>query len=773
MDKSLLIIGASLFALTPAVALAQASSSEVVGLEEVIVTAQKRSENLQNAALAVSAVTGSAISEAGVTNPIELSKLVPSVQIGSSAGAVTSYFIRGVGKVSFNSLVDSAVLVNIDGVSLGRSSTSGGFFFDLERVEVLKGPQGTLYGRNATGGAINIITRKASFDAVGGFLEAEVGNYDAYRVSGAVNVPVNDRLAVRAAAQLVQREGYLTDGTSDEKSEAVRLNATVKLTESATLQLSADYAHFGGKGAGNVVVPFIDGDDRQIGLLDPRARSRQTSVLVPFAGNFLPAPPTDPFLDADNWGLSAQLDLETGLGTLTVLPAYRETNPNNRFVPVQVINSDETAKQKSLEVRLTSGDDQALKYVLGAYYFDEDVHYEAYNNQLFNLAARDVTLPTTSQAVFARLNYSITDRFRIDGGVRYTQDEKSIVNSCYNVRVVCPAGPTGCIGGPALPFTAAVPAFIFDANGRVIPVQPYGMRGNLVTAIPIGGADSEDYTSTTYHLGLEYDLAERSLLYFNYDTGYKAGGFFSTIPQDPASFGPEKMEAYTIGSKNRFLDNRLQLNLEVFHWKYKDQQVSHFSLDTLGGTTFRTSNIGQSTIKGVEVEAQWAATDNTLLTANVQYLDAKNDQFIYRTVNLGGPPNTGCSFRLDGRFYVVNCSGTRPTMVSEWTMNFSGQQTFPLANGAELVANLSTRYQSDYNAGFDLLPLMYQKSYWTTDASLTYNAPEDRYFVTAFVRNIEDYTPMAASIAPPQTAAYVIATLRPPRTYGVRMGVKF
>jgi iron complex outermembrane receptor protein len=318
-----------------------------------------------------------------------------------------------------------------------------------------------------------------------------------------------------------------------------------------------------------------------------------------------------------------------------------------------------------------------------------------------------------------------------------------------------------------------VPSFIFNASGGVIPVQPYGTRGNLVTANRIGGADSDDYTSTTYHFGLEYDAAERSLLYFNYDTGFKAGGFFSTIPQDPATFGPEKVEAFTLGSKNRFLDNRLQLNVELFHWKYRDQQVSHFSLDSLGGTAFRTSNVGQSTIKGAEVEVEWAATEHTLLSANVQYLDAKNDQFVYRTVNLGGPPNTGCPFRLEGRYYVINCSGTRPTMVSEWTFNVSGQQTFPLSNGGELVANLSTRYQSDYNAGFDLLPLMHQKSYWTSDASLTYNAPEDRFFITAFVRNIEDDTPMATSIAPPQTSAYVIATLRPPRTYGLRAGVKF
>jgi iron complex outermembrane recepter protein len=772
MNRSLLLASASLAFILPSAALAQASG-EVVGLEEIIVTAQKRSENLQNAALAVSAVTGAAISDAGVTNAIELSKLVPAVQVGTSTGALTSYFIRGVGKMAFNSQVDSAVLVNLDGVSIGRSGTSGGFFFDLERVEVLKGPQGTLYGRNATGGAINVITRKASFDAVGGFLEAEVGNYDAYRATGAVNIPVNDRLALRAAAQLVQREGYLTDGTADEESEAVRLNATVNVSEGITLQLSGDYAHVGGRGPGSVIFPLVDPNNREIGLQDPRAFVRPRATLVPFAGNFLPNPPTDSYMDAENWGVSAQLDMETGLGTLTVLPAYRQTNPTNRIVTSQVVDLAEEASQKSLEVRLTSDDDQALRYVLGLYYFDEEVDYVGYFNQGFNVSYREVSLPTKSYAAFARLNYSITDRFRIDGGIRFTKDEKSITTRGLNIRVVCPAGPTGCICGPAVPYTSGPPPFIFNASGGLIPAQPYGTRGNLITATPVSGGSADEFSSTTYHLGVEYDLAERSLLYFNYDTGFKAGGFFSTIPQDSSTFDPEEVESFTFGSKNRFLDNTLQLNLEVFHWKYKDQQVSHFSLDSLGGTVFRTSNIGQSTIKGVELEAQWAATENTLLSANIQYLDAKNDQFVYRAANLGGPPTTGCPFRLEGRFYVINCSGTRPQMVSEWTTNFSGQQTFPLGNGGELVANVSTRYQSEFFSGFELLPLMKQKGYWTSDASLTYNAPEDRYFVTAFVRNIEDDTPIAASVAVTQTSNYIAASLRPPRTYGLRAGVKF
>lgn len=779
MNKAILMIGSSLIALSPTTALAQGAEAGGTapaegGLAEIVVTAQRRSENLQKAALPISAVDGNQISSAGVTNPNDLTKLVPALQIGTSSGAISSYFIRGVGKLTFNAQVDSAVLVNLDGVSLARSGTSNGYFYDLERVEVLKGPQGTLYGRNATGGAINIITRKPSFNGPSGFFEGEYSNFDAFRATGAVNLPVGETIAIRAAGQFVRRDGYLSDGTQDEESEAARLTAAFRLGETVKLLVGGDYFHLGGRGPGSVLLPFTDPDKPRIGLLDPRSIPRQTAVRVAFAGNTLPAPPTDTFIDAENWGVYSQLDVETGVGTFTVLPAYRETNPRFRGAGVQVVDSDERAHQFSVEARLASDREQPLKYVLGLYYLDEKVRYEATFNQGFNSSIRDVRLPTKSYAAFARLNYSITPALRIDGGIRYTRDEKSIATRGFNVRVICTTGPTGCTGGPAIPYVAGAPPQIFGPGGVVIPSQLYGSQGNRLTASVVENGGSDTFESDTYHLGLEYDLAPQSLLYASYDTGFKAGGFFSTIPQDDSSFDPEKITAYTLGMKNRFFENRLQLNLELFHWRYRDQQVSFLSTDSLNGVVFRTANIGKSTLKGFEVDTLFAPTERTLLRANVQYLDAKNDNFVYRALAIGGAPNTGCPVTPDGvNFFLVNCSGTRPTLTSKWTISFGGEQTLPLGGSGEIVFDLGTRYQSRYNSGFELLPSMVQRGYWTTDASVTFNAPDDRFFVSAFIRNIEDNTPVGASSAATQTTAYTIGVLRPPRTYGVRAGVKF
>lgn len=797
MRSFTLFIGASLIAFagsalaqtgaeTDSGSTAESPASSDGGLAEIIVTAQRRSENLQRAAVPLTAVGGEDIAQAGITNPNDLTKLVPALQVSTSSGAIGSFFIRGVGKVASNSQIDSAVLVNIDGVSLGRSGNSNGYFYDLDRVEVLKGPQGTLYGRNATGGAINIITRKPSFDSLGGFLEGEAGNFDAFRVTGALNVPLSENVAIRASGQLVRRDGYLSDGTQDEESEAARLLGSFRFGEQVRLLVGADYFHLGGRGPGSVLIPFTDPDNRRIGQLDPRSIPRQTAVLVGFAGNFLPALPTDTFIDSVNWGVYSQLDVETGVGTFTVIPAYREINPRFRQVTAQLVDQDESAHQFSVEARLASDPDKPLKYLLGVYYFDEKVHYDAGFQQGFNSAYRDVTLPTKSYAAFGRLNYSITPELRIDGGVRYTHDKKSISTRGYNVRVVCPAGPVGCIGGPAIPFGLFAPSVIFSPTGTVIPAQPFGTTGNILTAGAVEDSNSDTFSADTYHVGVEYDLAPRSLVYLSYDTGFKAGGFFSTIPGDPASFDPERINAFTLGSKNRFFDNKLQLNLELFLWRYRDQQVSFFSTNSAGGIEFRTDNIGKSTMKGIEIDSQFAATRNTLLRANIQYLDAKNKEFVYRVFNPGPPgvavpPTTGCPVTLvstqvvpvPGAFFSVDCSGTRPTMTSKWTLSFGGEQRVPLGNFGEVVIDVSTRYQSRYNSSFELLPTLVQPGFWTTDASVTFNARDDRYFISAFVRNLEDNTPIALGAAATQTRAYGVGYLRPPRTYGVRAGARF
>jgi iron complex outermembrane receptor protein len=200
--------------------------------------------------------------------------------------------------------------------------------------------------------------------------------------------------------------------------------------------------------------------------------------------------------------------------------------------------------------------------------------------------------------------------------------------------------------------------------------------------------------------------------------------------------------------------------------------VSHITLDSLGVTNLRTENVGESTIQGVELEARWRVSSNTLLSADVQYLDAVYDDFQYVTPLSSGPPVTGCAFSPGPGGFLVDCSGQRPPYAPEWTINLGAEQVFPLSDGREIVANARAHYQSETLTGLDFTPHEYQPGYWWLDASLTFNAANDNYFVTLFGRNLTDETVVANTFQPP-FGRFVVGSLRPPRVVGVRLGMRY
>lgn len=224
------------------------------GLAEIVVTAQRKSENLQKAAIAIASVGGDTLRSAGVVNPAQLTALVPSLQVSNGNGAYANFYIRGVGNFTGNALTESAIAFNYDGVYVARPSSTSGFFYDLERVEVLKGPQGTLYGRNATGGAINVLPRQPQFEW-GGHANASYGNYDAVNLEGAINAPLAPDLAVRLTGIYNRHDGYMKDGTDDQKEYGGRLQLRYEPTSELSILIGADYFHQGGKGPGGTLVP--------------------------------------------------------------------------------------------------------------------------------------------------------------------------------------------------------------------------------------------------------------------------------------------------------------------------------------------------------------------------------------------------------------------------------------------------------------------------------------------------------------------------------------
>ena len=270
------------------------------GLGEIVVTAQRRSESLQKAAIPVDVVTGDTLLASGLTTAGQLGDIVPSLSVQNNGGANITLFLRGVGNFTVNGYSDPAIAINYDGVYLGRPTSTSGLFYDLERLEVLKGPQGTLYGRNATGGAINVLPARPKPGEFSGFGSVSYGNYDALNIQGALNAPLGENGAIRVAGNVVSRDGFLSDGTSDEKTQALRLQLLGELTPDLTVRLSGDYSHSGGKGVGAkyansfrfdfptqrfVVTP--SGFDKSVGLLDPAAQAYRRTLFAGLPGRTL------------------------------------------------------------------------------------------------------------------------------------------------------------------------------------------------------------------------------------------------------------------------------------------------------------------------------------------------------------------------------------------------------------------------------------------------------------------------------------------------------
>ncbi|WP_245638425.1 TonB-dependent receptor [Croceicoccus bisphenolivorans] len=741
------------------------------GLAEIVVTAQRREESLQKAALAITAVDSESLARAAITDTAGLVRVAPALQISTIGGSATQFYLRGVGNFTTNSNSDAAVSVAVNGVTIARSSAVQGMFYDLQRVEVLKGPQGTLYGRNATGGQINVITRKPDLGETGGYLNGEFGNFGAVKVEGAVNLAMGDDGALRISGIKSEHDGYLSDGTNDEDMYAFRVQMAAEPTENFSINVMGDYAHVGGVGPG-VTIQGIDRDDR-IGSLDPVAQPYLHALAFP-AGSFLgERTGFEPYQDNDYFGFAVEATLSTSIGDITVIPAYRRAEVDFLTCTTQCFLTELDDDQYSFETRLTSNSGGPLDYILGVFYLSEQSHERANYNQDFNAFFADFSNDTDSYAAFGRLTYHLSDAARLTAAGRYTVDKKNAEIFAYNARVVCNdlSGPPFCIGTPPLSPVQFDPLPIFfDGNGDLIPAQPYGNNATLLVGTAYNTPD-ETFKKFTYRLGFEYDVAPQSMIYGSFETGFKAGGFYNSV-DDPV-FQPETIDAWTLGSKNRFLNNRLQLNLELFWWEYKDQQISQFAFNSQGGVEFGTFNIGGTRIRGAELELVGKVTPTTTLTGLVQYLDTERRNFVYETPALVGPPPTGCPFEPSDAVFVVDCSGFPAINAPKWSISAGLEQEFDLSDNARLVFNADGRYRSSAYVGNEQLPFQLEKSSFMADLQLKLSFYEPEVYIAGFVNNVTDEITSTYTPFHPLSTSVVFESLSPPRTYGVRVGYNF
>ncbi len=750
------------------------SGSATAELSAVVITAQRRLEDVQRAPVAITVLTADVLHNAGVTRPQDLTYLTPGLQVGANTGGSALMYLRGVGNFAGNSLQDPTVTFNFDGVYIARQTATGGLFYDLERVEVLKGPQGTLYGRNATGGAVNILPRRPALGTFAGELATENGSYGTMRMDGFLNAPLGNRAAIRFAAQRVRHDAYMADGTDDQDDWAGRMLLRFDVSDAITLRMGADLYSQSGRGHGGT--PLATGVDNRFGVTSPQGGAYYQTQRVTIAGrNWGPVPDLQ---RANNHhsGVSGTMDWRTTFGGLTLISASRRSHLDAIGSPAgNLLTVQERSRQNSIEARLSSAPFVRLHTLVGAFYFDEAIEtpdgelFRPYNQ--FNVSLQKPFSGVTSQAVFGRATWHTTDRLRATLGVRYTHERKYFGGSFQSFQRICPPVPTAsCPNAQPFPVDIASPPLFFPPGSLNAEPVFNPADGTLTVGFRILPDEKAKFSRATWRTALEYDVAERALAYASVETGFKSGGFY--FSNDSPVYKPEYLSAFTLGVKTRLLDNRLQANVELFDWRYRDQQVSKISVDSRGATNLRIENVGQATIRGFESRVEFAPFTNSRLSADLHYLDATYDSYRYVTPLIVGPPLSGCTVSREPQGFVVDCAGKRSPFAPKWTFGGDAVQAVPLRGGNSLLVRTRARHQSETRVGFDFLPQQHQPGYWMLDASLTFAAAESRYSIGLFGQNLTDRTVISNTIVVP-FSTFVVGVLRPPRTLGVRAAVRF
>lgn len=771
------------------------------GLTDIIVTATRRETSLQNTALAVSAISGDSLKERGIADAADLTKLVPAIKIGTLAGTSVQVTIRGVGNAGGNAFADAGIGFNLDGVYLARTTGASGIFYDLNRVEVLKGPQGTLYGRNSTGGVVNVITKDPTPE-LGMDFTGEYGNANHIRATGAANIPLSDTLAVRVAGLVVKSDGFTPEGAGAEDTKAARIKLKFTPDPSLSLLLQADYTIakdgplLGGYvDSGGPLPPGVaslKGFDPFSSLgCGPTSLQNLGNPAVVF-GAALPIQ-CDSFNNNTQAGVSGTINYDFGPATATLIVAHRRTTANylhyGAGFPVVDDNRANPSRYTTAELRIASNGTGPFKWQAGTFYLIDNNRSTLSFNQAAVYQSANINFRTKSISGFGEGTYAVTDAVRFTLGARYTADDKSLSGAIVN-----PIGSNAPIPAFALPFVIAgnCPTAL---GGVYTPGTTYGVDDparqfpfpNGTCRQPVAGQKS--FNKFTWKAGIEADIGAHSLAYASVSTGFRSGGFIAAVdgtnltPVGPGnSYRPETITAYTVGLKNRFFDNTLTFNLEGFYYDYKDKQLSHLGPVAPAGFNLVVDNAGAATLYGLEFEAVFKPTRNDIFNLAIQYEHTNYGslKFLAEYAATAGPttpPTTTCAFgaimpvpNSPFNSALVDCSGKPVTYSPEWIANVGYHRIFDLGGSGTITFGASTQIQSFYWLGDEYIPTERQGATMVSDADLSWKSADQHLTITGYINNIENEKAAGAAFLSSGGARLAV---RPPRTYGVRINVNF
>ncbi|HZU64477.1 MAG TPA: TonB-dependent receptor [Novosphingobium sp.] len=712
INRTLLITACSTLALIASPACAQTGAApaptKADGLGEIVVTAERHDSTIQKTPIAIAAYSAAQLEREGVTSLAGLTAIAPNLGFATVAGQ-SIVTIRGISSRDTSEVGDPAVAVSTDGFYNNRPYGLNASLFDLERVEVLRGPQGTLNGRNAVGGAINVVTAKPTKQFAAD-VSLGYGNYNAIEARGMVNVPVSDRLQLRAAILSTSHDGYRNNAPAangdDEDTKAGRLAIAFQPTDRFSGLVELEMIKMGGAGQSLLNVPF-----------SYTGSAVNHNVAAPTASAAGWASYKSGVLDMNQKTLRWQFDYAAGPVKITYLGGFQSlywhatADLSLAGTPRQFVQIEQPSTQNH-ELRFASATGGRFTWQAGVFYFREDSSLHSYNEYTSaagvypGFAYYYGPIATQSVAGYGQASYKLTDALTLTGGLRYTDDSKSRSGGYY------------------------IP------NGTTNPVSYTGYTGTK----------SGHWSKLTYHAALDWQASARNMLYAKVDTGYKAGGF-----DDVGTYQPETVTAFEIGAKNRFWGNKLELNLSAFYDDYSNQQVSQLIQfgDNAGAT--HVQNAGKSHIYGIEADSVAMLSPDDRLNLTVDWLHAKFVQFI------GSTPDSTAN---------VNFAGNALPQSPVWTIAAGYEHGFDVAHG-RLTARAETKFTSSQYYEYYNYADMRQGAYTNTTLSLAYAPASKGWQVEAYVHNLENNSTLAYA-----EENYIVNTYRyafnPPRTYGIR-----
>ena len=677
-------------------------------VQDIIVTAQRRSESISRAPLAITAVTSEAMARKGITNAASLQDSIPSLHV-TTLGSGTNIAIRGIVTVNPNPQGDPAVAMSIDDVYVARPNAANTDFLDIQRVEVLRGPQGTVYGRNATGGAINVISNEPVFKQEGQF-SAELGNYNASLLQAVLNTPVSDSAALRGAVSWDKHDGYIASRWNDKNDASAKLRGLARLAPNLTLLLSSFYDHHGGHGSADVLYPYIN-------PADPRAAA--------------PYPQDFGHRNADYYGGSAKLSLDLDTFTVTYIGAYTVYHELSNIAQLGSISSAYyNARQMTHDLRFGSTSSAKTRgqfsWLAGLYAFTENQNYRnnigqplvpgTYSPLLLRSVTDEPHIDAQSYAAYAQGTYAATDKLRLTGGLRYTHDHKS------------------------------------QQGQQALTIGP-----NTIV-LPASGA--RNFNNVSFRAAAEFDVTTGVMTYASITSGYHAGALTEGVaPYN--SYNSETLMSYEGGLRSRFAKDRLHLNLTGYYYDYSNYQSQQIR-PPFFPTPFNAKKVH---VYGAEAEAVIAPTSHDQLSFGVAYEDAK---FIDFSVPAAVFTGDASAYSAATGSYVYN--GYDLPLVSHWSGSAAWRHTVDLKDGGHIRADISTSWRTHFQTSVNRSPLTHADGWTASDASLTFQPAHSGFEFTLFVRNLENALRITQSTI---IAASTYRNFQAPRTYGARVNLRF